>query len=531
MQTPFDLAQTIFQNARNFSVQYHTISDFPPADELIRETGRWFSELEIEDDDYFRSIRVKIWRLRVSVIYSLLPFDSRELGLAEQLLSLQREVVYIPSLQERIDRLSKIVNFLLETPCNPKRVKLFELLRLCPNKGFGIGLVMTLVRGSNPGWSKTVVDEIFNIAPECDLIQSPKAFKLRTYRQMILPASGRLSPVIFDLYHGCRAEKLDVVMYKREGVYTPLKRALPKGTYVKRRLLNFLVTSEVSEKESSETYLDEWAQRRFWESLRQHFPSGSSSAFHDREFFIKARIVILADNRKVCLREDMHIIEISELVEGQNIFETTSKRYPRKCVDQLKQGDLIVLRTSGSGEYLVDFANAMMEADGNKNLRTTALDWKPLLRQALQVHGSEKIAQLLTAKGHNIGSHGYIWMWTTDQVIRPQSQSLFLDLMNIVSSLGFCLEEGDPFAAATMRWKKMKEIIRYHVTAGQKIRLTLLERLRKMIKDRVVITDSYHLSLPGLSAGEISVFRVAAVDSVSIDIPYYHAGVITPLEN
>ena len=47
----------------------------------------------------------------------------------------------------------------------------------------------------------------------------------------------------------------------------------------------------------------------------------------------------------------------------------------------------------------------------------------------------------------------------------------------------------------------------------------------------VIITDSYHLSLPGLSAGEISVFRVAAVDTESIEIPHNRAGVITPLES
>jgi hypothetical protein len=525
-----ELAQMIFQNARNFSIQCYTISDYPPVEELIKETGKWFSELENEDDDAFRSIRMKVWRVRASVIYSLLPFDSKELGIAEQLWSLQREVVYVPFLQERIDRLTKILRFLLETPGNPKREKVFELLRTCPDKGCGTGIVVSLIRGATPGWSKTVADEIVNIAPECEFIQGSRALKRKTYQQLILPANGRLSPVVADLYHGCRTERLDIVIYKREGVYTPRKRSLPKGTYVKRKPLKLLPAAEYQEQLFSETQLDEWAQRRFWESLREHLPGGMSSADQDREFFIKARIVILTDNRKVCLREDMHVIEISELVEGQTDFETSGKRYPRRRVDQLKEGDLIVLRTSGSGEYLVDFANELMEADGKGNLRAKALDWKPLLRQAVLVHGSERIAQLLTAKGHNIGNHRYIWMWTTDLVIRPQSQPLFLDLMNILSSLGFGLKEGDPFAAATKRWKKMKEIIRYHVTAGQRIRLSLLDRLRNMIKDRLVITDSYHLSLPGLSAGEISVVRVAAVDSVSIDIPYHQAGVITPLE-
>lgn len=531
MQAPFELAQMIFQNAHKFSVQCHTISDFPPVEELIRETGRWFYELGNEDDDSFRSLKMKIWRLRASVIYSLLPFDSKELGIAEQLWSLQREVVYVPFLQERVGRLTKILQFLLETPGNPKREKVFELLQACPDKGCGTGIVVSLVRGPTPGWSKTVANEIVNIVPKCEFIQGSKALKHRTYRQLILPASGRLSPVVVDLYHGCRTERLDVVVYQREGAYTPHKRSLPKGTYVKRMPLKILPTVGPSEQPAGETCLDEWAQRRFWESLREHLPGGMSPAVQDRDFFIKARIVILADNRKVCLREDMHVIEISELVEGQADFEISGKKYPRRRVDQLKEGDLIVLRTSGSGEYLVDFADVLMEADGNGNLRATALDWKPQLSQALLVHGSEKITLLLNSKGHGISNHRYLWMWTTDLVIRPQSRQLFLDLINILNSLGFGLKEGDPFAAATKRWEKMKEIIRYHGKAGRKIRQALLERLRKMIKDRVVITDSYHLSLPSLSAGEISVFRVAAIDSVSIDIPYSHAGVITPLES
>jgi hypothetical protein len=103
-------------------------------------------------------------------------------------------------------------------------------------------------------------------------------------------------------------------------------------------------------------------------------------------------------------------------------------------------------------------------------------------------------------------------------------------LINILNSLGYSLGEGNPFEAADRRWKKMKEIIHYHARAGQRIRRALLERLEKMIQEHVIITDSYHLSLPGLSSGEISVFRVAAVDTEYIEIPYHHTGVITPLE-
>jgi len=166
MQVPYDVARTIFQNASNFRIQCYKISNYPPVEELIRETAKCFSELEYEDDESLKSIRMKIWRLRASVIYSLMPFDSKELGIAEQLWSLQREAVYVPFLNVRIDRLTKIIQFLLETPTNPKREKVFELLRDCPNKGCGTAIVVSIVRGITPGWSKTVADEIVSLTPE-----------------------------------------------------------------------------------------------------------------------------------------------------------------------------------------------------------------------------------------------------------------------------------------------------------------------------------------------------------------------------
>lgn len=531
MKAPFELAISIFENARNFGIQCHTIPEYAPVDELIKETGKWFSELANEDGESVKSIRMLIWRLRASIIYSLLPFDAKELCINEHLLSLQRETNYFPFLREHVDRLSKIIQFLVETPENPKRAKVFELLQACPKRGSGTGIVLSLIHGATPGWSKTMVDDIVKITPECELIQGSKALKRKTYRQLILPASGRLSPLVDNIYHGFRTEKLDVVVYKREGMFVPQTKSLPKGIYAKHKPLNRLTDVKYPRQLPGEIQFDDWAQSRFWESLRERLPENMPTVVQDREFFIKARIVLLTDNRKIFLREDMHIIEISELIEGQTDDEKFGKRYPRRRVDELKEGDLIVLRTSGSGDYLIDFANALMEADGNGNLRAMALDWKPLLRKALMLSGSEKITSLLEAKGHNVANHRYIWMWTTDLVIKPQSKQLFLDLMDILINLGFGLKEGDPSGSANERWKRMKEIVRYHVTAGQKIRTALLERLRKMIKDHVVITDSYHLSLPGLSAGEISVFRVAAVDSVSIDIPYNHAGVIYPLES
>lgn len=529
----FELADRIFRNARHFKVLCHQIPDFAPVDELIRETGQCFSALKDAEDDYATTIRSKVWRLRATVVFTLLPFNSQDLKLKEQLESIRVETRYVPFLKDRMEQLTKIVEFLLDNPGNPKREKVFELLREREDGGAGVGLVNVLARGPTPGWSNRLVIEIRKVAPHCELISSNKTLKYSTYGQIILPSNGRLSPLFYDLYHACRTVRLDMVPYKREGIKAPHRKFLPKGTLSKISVPKTPGRLPHDGLNSQDDQVDEWIQRRFWESIRGVLGRGSlpEGQGGDRQFLVRARVLVLANNTKVYLREGMKVIEISDLIDGRLSVEECGMRFPRRRVDQLRDGDLIVLRTSGSGDYLIDVADALMKADGKGTLRASALDWKPVLQKALEKHGSEEVARLLKKNGHSLSNHRYVWMWTTVHVIKPKSESCFRELMAILHDLGYGLGHKDPVEIAGSRWKRMKEIIRYHGMAGQRIRQSLLARLREIIEKGVVITDSYRLTLPDVSAGEMCVFRVAGVDPETIEIPYHQAGVIMDLES
>jgi hypothetical protein len=134
----FDLADRIFQNARDFQIQCHWL-DFPPMDELIKETRLWFATLGQEEDTI--SLRRKIWLIRSTAILALLPFDSEDLGLNQQILSINREAEYIPYLEERQERLENLIRFLVENPDNPKRRKVFQILQESWIQGIKVGLV------------------------------------------------------------------------------------------------------------------------------------------------------------------------------------------------------------------------------------------------------------------------------------------------------------------------------------------------------------------------------------------------------
>jgi hypothetical protein len=359
-------------------------------------------------------------------------------------------------------------------------------------------------------------------------ISSPKVLRSGSYQQIILSANGAFSPLLKEIYYGYRTQRLDVVAYERERITVPQRIALPKGTLLKIRPEK--IPDELGQKTPDS--VDDWAQRRFWESIRGLGTGdvGSGGKAQDHQFIVKARLLLLANNKKVYLPDDLKVIEISDLLEGRIDIEDYGKRLPRKSVNQLEVGDLIVLRTLGAGDFLYILANSLLEADGKGKLRQEALDWKPVLNQALEEHGSEMIYNLLKNKGHILANHSYVWIWTTEIVINPMPESRFRDLIIILDDLGYKVQDNDPVTVAGERWMKMQEIKRYHRRAGQTIRQALLTELRKIIKSGEVITDSYSLTLPDVSAGELSVFRISGVDPKTIDVIYHHTGVITDME-
>jgi len=533
MSHQIEIADKIFSNAQKFKLSIHKLPRYDPVDELIKETAILFKDLIDEEDDYAISLKRNIWKLRASVVFSLVNFSNADLKLNNQINELSHLIEYIPPFKNRLEKIVEIIKFLIDNPVNPKRDKVFDIIQDEALSGNEVGLIINLTRGPTPGWSENTILEIKSIAPACRLISSPKLYHSSIFKKVILPAGGNLCPYLYSLYYGFRSERLDVVVYDREYVKRPYKKKLPEGSKCicesRHKDNEYLIPEKEESKENS---AEEHAQIKFWEHIRKSILKCSTkeASGTNYEFFVESRLVLLANNKKVYLRDDMFVIEISDFIDRRLNIKDYGKRFPRRQVKKLEDGDLIVLRTSGSGEYLYEVADNLMEKDGRQNLRATALNWKPVLKQALQIHGSEYIADLLYKRGHKLSSHNYIWIWTTDYVIRPQSRELFSDLILILYELGFINRKSDPFTVASEKWEKMKDIIRYHITAGHVIRKALLTKLKNLIKKGINISDSYHLTLSGVGAGEMSVFRVAGIDTETIQIPYNYVNVITNID-
>lgn len=517
---------TIFRNATKFRQVLHKI-DAPFIDGLITETGRWFKVLGDENDDNTQYLKMRLWLMRSAVIETLLPFDSSELGLNKLFGEIRQLSHYNPNLSERISNLSNIIDYLLTHPANPKAGEISGILAQMENKGNGSALVMASSRLSQFLINGNLLKRIKQIAPACKVILNRKMLMESTYTRIILPSGGRNCPFIKQLHHGYLAEYLDIITYSRERIFRPERTSMPAGSYA-GAILGHRNPSMESKPDENEITIEDWEQKQYWEVLRGTIQRQLqvSDSGKDTGFLVSARLVILGGKTKIFLNDDSRVIEISDLIEGRAGIAQMGKRFPRRFVSELREGDLIVHRTSGSGDYLLDVARSLVEKSGKTGIYDTASLWKKALREALEIHGTELIARKLSEKGVPVSNPGYTWMWTTWEVIKPLRKEQFTALIEILASMDRLRGIGDPVTVANEWWRQMKEIIRFHMKAGQEIRKALLQRLTEMIKERIIINDTYSLTLPGVDAGEMSVFRVLGIDSQTVELPFHHTNTI-----
>lgn len=429
-------------------------------------------------------------------------------------------------MRDRVGILGEKLRALLQQPENPKRAATHALLQQTRETEGGLGLVTAITRGTIPGWSDKLRAQVREIAPQCRFIGSARRLYATPWNQILLVSGSHLCPLIYDLHQCSRTARLDLVTYSSESLASPDRRSLPDGSgMLTRKSRRPAPTGRSPARRGSA--IDDRGQAAVWQVMRRAALGGSGHPICSRTFLVDARLVLLANNMQVLLREASKVIELSAL-DSQRSVPGVVTRFPRRPVADLADGDLIVLRTSGSGDYLVDAADALMKKDGKGDLREKALDWKPVLRSALEDHGADELARRLAARNHRVGRPPYIWMWTTDLVIRPKSEALFYELMAILDDLGYQSRHGHLLRMIESRWKAMKEIIMYHQRAGSSIRHALLRRLREVMEEGTVFEDEYRLTLDDLDAGELAVFRVAAIDTETMPVPYHQVGILSP---
>lgn len=514
----FVLAVTANKNAANCRIKLIEI-DFPPVAEIIKASSEIFRSID-RDDEFQCEIARTVWMLKTTLILTVLPFDDERLRIKALIESLDKSVDSVPEISDSVKTLRNVVSKLISGSTNPKRTNLLSVIKDGSDQQERIALVANLYGLSTPGLPQDMkADEVLPSAG-IEVVRTRKDISDVFFDRIIIPGNPRFAPrkFIFDLLYGGRSSNISVLGYRAENIWIPSPSNIPKG-----EIFNNARSSQRIEKtvgvyrQENVELIDKWANDSFWSSLRrQHADSVPTS---DRDARVRVRFVLFADGSGAFLPEDGRVVEISGRFDLGRELDTREERLPRKSVTDLEEGDLVMMRLSGSGDYLDDVANDLMVQAGDGDLRTRALEWKDWLYRTLKHQGEGVVAMKLKQLDLTVRSPQYLWAWASDAVMAPHDYDTFSKLINGLNTLepSHFGSEIDDYIGA--KWTDMELVKSFQQRAGMTIRSALVERVQDLIKRRQRVDAVQTIELAGVKAGMMGLMRVSAVDSKSMMMP------------
>lgn len=520
----FDLVARYHANATGCQTTGFVI-DFAPMVAVSKACSTIFAQTD-RDDPIQRAAARDAWLVKSSLMLTALPFGDPRLALDNLLKRLEEASASVTGMRSPVDDLAALVRQLAPASVNPKRERLLELLEGLNASGAPVAILANVCGSPTPGWPTSIEAEGDFGSSEVELVRLRRQTKASLYGRLIVPGNPWFAPrgVLFDMLYGGRTSDIVVVAYRAERVSLPAPRKLPKDSFIPsnsrgpRRSLDAVESG-------ADTQLDQWAHESFWSSIHaQHVDIAPAS---DRDVVVDATFVLFADGSGAFLPSDRRIVEVSELFESGANFDITEDKLPRTSIRDLEEGDLVMLRLSGSGDYLDDVADSIIRQAGETGLRARALQWKDRLHAVIKRHGEGVVAMKIRSLGVRLRSPQYLWAWAGNAVMAPHDRQTFHSLIATIWQLEGPGRSEDPGSYADVRWDEMERLKAYHHKAGVAIRAALLARVRGLVSERRRIDTVESIELPGVAAGRMGLLRVAAVDTKTRKVPVsrlFHLG-------
>ena len=157
---------------------------------------------------------------------------------------------------------------------------------------------------------------------------------------------------------------------------------------------------------------------------------------------------------------------------------------------------ILLRRERGGGDFIEELADKLLDSDAEL-LRDAQRSWKQELRKKVASRGIMGVKRDLSNLG--IGALN-IRYWMSPSSIQTKSFDDFQILMNYIGTG----EQTDDL------WYKMDRISRAHQSAGQQIRLMLVDQVRKADLSSIRRDGLMDFQLAYEDAGVLTAFRVQA---------------------
>lgn len=501
----FARTSRIFENVRACCLTKHEI-ELPPATQLIQTSSRLFQLLD-RTDPLQADVSRRLWVLRSSILFTVLPFDDPALRLLRQVTELEQSTRGLPDTSQLIESLKECVTNVVSTGRNPKREWLLRMLAESIGKDIGkIGLLSALSAGNPPGWPLESPNYLPVLSDEITLIRSRRHLTSNVFGMVILPCACRNTPsALLSILLFCgRAANLEVLLYPGERFQLPKRLTLPSDDIFAGKLQKTEIEREVIlvPVDKNLSAVDTWMNEAFWQGIH-------GAARHGSSHFVPAHYMLFCDGKGTFLPVNGRVLTLPKHGLITDESDLSSARVEDVC-----EGDFVVLRSGDSGSLLDEASDRIINHSGNENLFEMATDWKESLEALLVTQSKEEVAQALRERGVAT-SAASIHQWTGPDVLGPGNERVFKELIYFLANKGKIQKEGDELISyAVSRWNSLQDLRGVRQKAGNQIRHEMFKVLfSRFGKDNCRLSDRESIHIEGDAGAELLVLRVSAVDS------------------
>ena len=506
LATLFSKTNRVFENARLTSLVRHEI-EFPLIARFNQISSNLFQMLD-RSDSIQADISRRLWVLRSTFLFTILPFHDSALRLELQMKELRFAAESTPETNALIESLGRCISEIVTDTANPKREWLIRFVTgSAENDLEHTGILTALSAGVAPGWPVEKSLELKELIGLMMPIESRKTLKSNVFQRVILPcACSNVSPyLISDLLFSGVARKFDVLLYPGEKFQIPKRLCLPSDDLFSSRLQKTQIEREVLVVNGNESVNDDsWINEAFWQGLH--------GAARDSSYGCSsARYILFSDGAGAFFPADGRVITLP--ADGNVTSESDLCLLP---VENISEGDIVVVRSGDSGFLLDTASNRIMGRSENDTLFHTATTWKEPLDALLVTHTCEEVAIALSERGVSTRAAS-IKQWVGPEVLGPKDEHVFRALLNLLAEKNKIQKsEADLTNYVDQCWYALQSLRGLHQKAGNLIRQDLFKALFKRFRDRntlAVFSARETIYLEGDTGAALLIMRVHSVDN------------------
>lgn len=491
---------TIFDNVRAASVHTHDVENAPIA-VFMKASAQLFQLLD-RSDNAQAEFSLRLWILRSTIAFTLLPFDTAALDLRSKMDELSKLSFVLPDTQLLVESLAHALDDLLSLRINPKMERLLALLgsESIERGSRRIALFHVLASGKTPGWPVEALPEVANQLSDLKLVGRKHELRSEVFERIILPCGCQNAPsaLLGEIFHSGRASRIDALLYPGERLHIPKRLELPVTLPFKGRLPQTQVDHE-----SHSAPIDTWVNEAFWQGI--HGATRTTGANR-----VPAHYTLFCDGTGAFLSADRRALV---LTENEQFSYESGLRLVR--IEDVREGDLVVLRTGSSGSLLDEESEQIMAGLDEQSLVEEATHWKSALEALLLTHSAEQVVQALRERGVTASSAS-VRQWAGVDALGPGNVHVFEALITLLGENGKIVPSQDWKTYAADLWSKLRELRSVRQKAGSAIRQDLMNALQKQFADSSIqLADRTSVHLDGGSSTKLLILRVSSIDQVA----------------